>query len=104
MDRSLELSLLDECLELAQANKPFMAESDVRVDVREYLDEARYGRELEHVFRELPNLVAVERSATCVAITRLPDPVADTERSALSSTRMRVASSTPPRPTSIPRP
>jgi len=59
VDRSLELSLLDECLELAQANKPFMAESDVRVDVREYLDEARYGRELEHVFRELPNLVAV---------------------------------------------
>ncbi len=58
MDRTLALSLIDECLALDQARAPFMPSEEAQIPVGEYVDEARFARERDRIFRALPNLVA----------------------------------------------
>jgi len=57
VDRSDEIELLSECLELAKTKQPFMTGEETLVPVAKYIGEGRFLRELS-LLSHTPNLVA----------------------------------------------
>ncbi len=58
MERAKELELLSECIALAQAKRRFAEGDETLVPVSRYIDDDRFEREQQVLFRTLPNLVA----------------------------------------------
>ncbi|MEL7487113.1 MAG: SRPBCC family protein [Pseudomonadota bacterium] len=58
MDRSVELSLIDELLALKASNTPFLDDAVATSPVSRYLSEDRFSAEQRKIFRRLPNAAA----------------------------------------------